>query len=296
MSFVQRQISVTFSMGSGQFEGGGNAATISSLGGNDPNTPRVSAHIQGPGGETGMVLTLSIWGLPLSMMNQLSVVGKQVNAIGKNEISVSAGDAGSGMQLVFSGVITQAYVDAQSQPQVAFRVEAMPGAKANVTNSPPTSVKGQADVAQLMQQLAEKAGFQFKNQGVSVKLRNPYLPGAIGNQIKSLARTAGIEHIIDRGELKIWNPGSGNGGGVLISPETGMVGYPTFNRANVIVRTLFNPAIRHNETITIQSDLTPACGSWAVINVVHEIESNIPRGKWFSIFTASSLGPATASN
>src|SRR5262249_46240849 len=138
----------------GQFEGGGNNATFSAISGAafDPNTPRISARIDGPGGETGITLSMAIYGMPLSQMNQLSTVGSQINYIYKNSVTVSAGDPVSGQQLVFQGNITQAYVDAQSQPQVAFRVEALPAAELNVRSVPPTSVKGAADVGNLMGQ------------------------------------------------------------------------------------------------------------------------------------------------
>jgi len=290
-------------MASGQFQGGGNSATfgalqsiagVASLQG-DPTIPRISARIDGPGGMVGITLSMSIWGMPLSMMNQLSTVGKQYAYIYKNTITVMAGDAVSGMQLVFQGNITTAYVDAQSQPQVCFRVEAQPGAYANVQNTPPTSVKGQADAAQLMQQLAGKAGFQFQNYGVSTKLRNPYLWGAVGNQIKQLAQAGKFEHIIDRGKLSIWNANQGGPGNTLIAPPV-MVGYPTFNQNSIYVRKVFDPTIQNMQKITVQSDLTPANGSWQVFHVTHEIESNMPKGKWFTIIGATPIMQETGTD
>jgi hypothetical protein len=296
MTFVQRQIQVSFSMATGNFQGGGNQASISasSSGTYDPNIPRISARVFGLGGESGLTLSMAIWGMPLSQMNQLSTVGTQIHYIGQNSVTVMAGDAISGMSLVFSGIITSAFVDAQSQPQVCFRVEAAPGATANVQNSAPTSVKGQVDAAQLMGQVVQKAGFQFQNLGVNnVKLRNPYLWGAIGNQIKMLARHGGFEHIIDRGTVYIWPAQGQRSSNVFLSPQTSMVGYPMFNQANVIVKSIFNPQIVNQGSITVQSDLTPACGTWNVVNVTHEIDANMPRGKWFTITEAGPTGSPT---
>lgn len=295
MTFVQRQISVTFTLAQGQFQGGGNTMTIQALGPDDPNTPRISAKINGPGGETGITCSLAIWGLPLSSMNQLSVIGKKFGAAYKNTVTVNAGDAISGMQLVFSGDIITAYVDAQAQPQVTFRVEALPGATTAAKNTGATSVKGHADVAQLMGRLASQAGLQFENQGVSVLLRNPYLYGDPISQIKALARAASIEHIVDRGSLRIWKPGSGGGGTINIGVPD-MVAYPAFNQTAIILRTIFKPNIKHNDKLSVQSTLTPACGTWAVYQVSHEIEANIPRGKWFSVLYATSVGNDTASS
>jgi hypothetical protein len=282
MTFTSRQISVSFSMANGSFEGGGNTATLTGL--------RISARIDGPGGLTGMTLSMAIFGMPLSMMNQLATVGRQIGYIGKNQITVMAGDAVSGMQLVFQGIITFAYTDGQSQPNVCFRVEAAPGALANVTPMAPTSIKGTGDAAEMLQKMAQQGGFSFENNGVKVKLSNPYISGSIGAQIKNLAQSAGIEHIIDRGTLAIWNPGSVRSAStVSIAPPT-MVGYPAFNQAAVVVKTVFNPGIVNGAKINIQSDITPACGDWSVIHVTHEIESMMPRGKWFTLLQAVQIG------
>ncbi len=80
------------------------------------------------GGETQATAELAIFGLPLDMMNQLSVVGTQINAIAKNSITVEAGDDESGMHLVFAGNIINAFVDANNMPNVCLRVSASPGA------------------------------------------------------------------------------------------------------------------------------------------------------------------------
>jgi len=282
MTFVQREITVSFSMGSGNFQGGGNTGTFSGL--------RVSARIDCPAGEVGQSASIAIWGMPLSAMNQLSIIGRSFGQVLNNTVTLTAGDAIAGLQLTFIGTVLSAYIDGNSQPQVCFRVEAKPSAQADAKNSPPTSVKGNADVTQIFQQLASKAGLQFENNGVSKKLRNPYLPGSIGNQIRDLARQAGIEHLIDKGKLAIWNPEQGRAGSVTLSPQTGLVGYPAFNATTLIVKSIFNPKIENGTTITVQSDVQPACGQWNVFHVAHEIESQMPNGKWFTIIQANNTG------
>lgn len=282
MSFVSRQISVSFTLGSGNFQGGGNNAKLDGL--------RISARIDGAGGlYNGLMLSMAIYGMSLSDMNQLTTVGRKINYIGKNEVSVTAGGV-----LAFKGILTYAWVDAQAQPNVCFRVQAAPGAFADVTAIAPTSVQGQADVATLMQTLAGQAGFQFENNNVTVKIANPYLPGSVGTQIKTLAHMAGIEHIVERGKLAIWMPGTArSGGGVTLSPKDGtLVSYPAFNSATVMAKSPFNANIANGTKLTISgSALTPANGDWSVFHVTHEVEANLPRGKWFTLAQAASLNP-----
>lgn len=283
MSFTNRKITVSFNLQNGNFEGGGNKATLSGL--------RVSAHIHMPGGQSSGQLQMTIFGMTLSMMNQLSTVGRQLNYIGKNQITVQAGDAINGMSTVFMGDILHAWVDAKSQPNVCFRLDAQPAGFQRVRSVPPTSVQGAGDVATIMGQLATTMGLAFENNGVNVKLSNPYLPGSPLMQAKALARHAGIEHVIDKGTLAVWNPGQPRkGAGIIASPQTGMVGYPMFTEGGVMVEMLFQPNAQYGGKLTVKSDLTPACGDWAIRLVEYELESEIPHGKWFMVVCADAIG------
>lgn len=282
MSFTNRKITVSFDMANGNFQGGGNKATLSGL--------RVAAHIINAGGPSMGQLQMAIFGMELSMMNQLSTVGKQINYIGKNKVTVQAGDDINGMSTVFIGNISYAWVDAKSQPQVCFRVEAVAGGDLAVKAAPPTSIKGPGDVATILGKIAKDHGLTFENNGVSIKIANPYLSGSVRNQILSLARHAGIEHVIDKGVLAVWKPGESRKGSTpVISAATGMVGYPAFNQAAVIVETIFKPTFQPGGKITIKSDLTPANGDWTIFHIDHDLESEVPNGKWFTVLSASPI-------
>jgi hypothetical protein len=296
MAFVQRQISLSFSMEQGNFQGGGNTANFSAMSGPayDPNTPRISAHIEGAGGPDGITLSAAIYGMPLSMMNALSLVGKQFGGVSQNTVSLSAGDTESGQQLAFKGwfIPGGAFVDGSSQPNVCFRIEAKGTAYVNAKPIPPTSVKGQADAVKIMQGLAGQAGLQFENNGVSAKMRNPYFWSTLGMQMRSVADHGGFEHVIDRGTLAIW-PSNGNrssAGNVFLSPQTGMVGYPAFEQASVVITSIFNAKLTLGGQFTVQSSVTPANGTWNIIRFSHDIEANIPKGKWFTTVVGGPSG------
>lgn len=281
MSFTARKITVSFDMANGNFQGGGNKATLKGL--------RIAARVINAGGPSMGQLQMAIFGMELSMMNQLSTVGKQINYIGKNKVTVQAGEDDNG-PVVFIGNISYAWVDAKSQPQVCFRVEAVAGGDLAVKAAPPTSVKGPGDVATILKKIAQDHGLTFENNGVSIKIANPYLAGSVRNQILSIARHAGIEHVIDKGVLAIWKPGEARKGSTpIISSATGMVGYPAFNQASVIVETIFKPTFQPGGKITIKSDLTPANGDWTIFHIDHDLESEIPNGKWFTVLSASPI-------
>lgn len=229
--------------------------------------------------------------MPLSLMNQLSTVGTQANARYMNSITVQAGDAETGMTLVFGGQIFAAFVDAQSQPQVAFRVMASPGPFLAVKPATPLSVKGTADAGTLMSGLAKDMGFAFENNGVSVKLANPYFGGSSWTQAMGIARHGNFDLVFERNVMVISPRGKPRqGDATLISPETGMVGYPAFNQNYVIVTCLFNPAIKQLSLVEVKSQLTPANGKWQVISIAYELESQTPQGRWFMVLTLIATG------
>jgi hypothetical protein len=283
LAFTQKLITAQISLASGQFSGGGNTYSISGL--------RATVHIRNLGGLQNSHLEMAVYGLPLSVMNQLSMVGTQFGEQLNNTITVQAGDI-NGMTTVFDGTLFMAFVDAQNMPRVAFRMMAKPGHYQALQMIPPTSIPGTSDVATTMQKLAQAGGFSFENNNVVKKLSNIYLPGAIKQQIAVLAEHAGIEHIVDKNVLAIWNPGSSrtSGGNPLISPATGMIGYPMFNAQQVLVLTEFNPAVTYGGQITIQSDLTPACGTWPVTRLEYDLECFTPRGKWQMLIGAVTTG------
>jgi len=288
MTFSEKKISLTISLANGSFDNGANSATLEGY--------RVSSTIKVPGGETQGAMECSVFGMSESLMNQLSTVGTQFNKIAQNKITLSAGDAASGMATVFQGTLFSAFVDGQSQPHVAFRVLAVPGYYEKVKPVPSTSVDGSADAAAMIKQLANQMGFQFENNGVVAKLASPYHSGSGLMQVKEITEAAGIAWCLENGTLAIWERGKGRGTDTIeISAETGMVGYPLFNQAQIIVKALFNPAIRYGRAIKVMSELKPAVGTWNINNLTHELDSQMPNGRWFTTIEALTAAPATKS-
>lgn len=282
MSFSKKRINVMFTLQNGSFGlSGGNQATVTGL--------RVSCQIKSQGGPTQGTCELAIFGMPLDVMNQLSTVGTQYSAFKQNSITVEAGDAESGMWLAFAGDIVTAYVDGNAQPNVCLRVSARPGHYYAMKPEKPTSIKGSADAAGMMQTLAGKMGLSFENSGVNIKFANPYFPGSILTQALDIAKAGGFDMIIERGTMAIVPPEkSRNGTTVLLSPETGMIGYPQFEQAAVVVTCLPNPDIKFLSKIQVQSELTSANATWTVNSYELQLESETPRGKWLQIITAIS--------
>lgn len=274
--YAKRKIDVTINLATGQFgDDKGQDVTLQGL--------RVSAAFVAYNGDAQGQLQARIFGMPLSMINQLTTIGNIMTQRRNNRITVTAGDEGGAMATVYEGQILQAYGDFNGAPEVVFNVLALAAAFDSVKPVPPSSYVGSVDAANVMTDLAKLMGITFENNGVSVMLSNAYFSGDAMTQVRECARAARINYTVDRGKLAIW-PGSGFrvGDPVPISPATGMMGYPSFSSDGIMVSTLFNPNVQLGGRVNVTSDLTVACGVWNVFKVAHVLESETPNGQWFT--------------
>lgn len=303
-SFTQKRLEVTVKLAAAsgvnqpnKFADGSDTITLANR--------RISARIRNSGTPTGSEGDIQVWGMSLDVMNQLSTLGMVISAIPRNTLSVSAGDDVSGMSLVYSGTILQAYGDFAGSPKVPFHFECQAGKAEDVLPAPASSFPGATDVGTVMAEIAKKMGFGFENSGVNLKIASPYLPGSYGTQWKRLAEAAGIEAALVAGGslttqgglvLAIWPRGEARGlRAPLISPLTGMISYPSYTQQGIIVRTVFNPQIGFGGRVVVQGSLLDkANGTWIVHKLDHELDDMvIEHGKWeSSVYGYGSKAPA----
>ena len=73
------------------------------------------------------------------------------------------------------------------------------------------------------------------------------------DQINAICHDIGAEHILDNNKLAVWTAGSQRSGSVDIGPDTGLVGYPSFNSLGIVFRCLFNPNLQYGSTVNLTS-------------------------------------------
>jgi hypothetical protein len=275
MTFAQKFLTYQIKL-----ESGGGGSTSSGL--------RSTCTMIGSGQPSQMQANIAIYGLPLEKMNQLITFGTQATLIGKNKIKVFAKDGNEPETLIFEGTIQRAFVDGMDQPNVNLKILALGAGWESVMKSEPTSFKNDTDLAQAMQQLAQKMELKFENS-----LKKPltvragtYLEGAYYQQALELAshfKTEGVQIVVERGVLAIWNDGTPRkGSGANVSYRDGtLVGYPAFNEAGPIFTIYFNPNVVLGSSITVESTIKPACGRWYVDHVEYDLASLVPHGPWF---------------
>lgn len=276
-SYVERALTFTIKLGKGSFgESGFDTVKLEGL--------RAHASILKNGPPSNSNATMEIYGMTPGQMNHISTLGSPVPMDRLNIITIEAGDATNGMAEVFTGKIQDAWQNLDSQPDTFMQINAFVTLVDNTKPTSPTSFQGSADVATMMAGIASKMQRNFENNGVTTKLANPYFAGTAGEQAQALARAANIEMFDDGTKLTIW-PKSGSRGGTipLISPESGLIGYPKWSSYGMRFRTLFNPNITFGGKIKMKSGIEPANGDWIVSDgLSYDLSSQITNGPWFT--------------
>ena len=299
MAFAKKSLQVTFVLASGTFTGT-NSDTLLLPPGPNKLGLRMQVQVNNAGALSGAALNLTIFGMTLSQMNDLSTLGLKVQLQPRNLVIVQALTDTNSWATVFLGNVINAYADFMAMPDVSFKVDATSYGGYNTQQASPTSYDGSADIGSSggpLANLASQSGLQFESNGVSVPIRNLYLYGSVGDQIKDCCEAAGVGYTIDNGTLAIWPKNGARAGAVpLISPATGLAKAPGYWQSGIILETYYNPAIRFQGQIRVDSallgsvpaakvkaaGLLPANGIWNVSELDHDLESGVPHGSWFS--------------
>ncbi|WP_233234488.1 hypothetical protein [Bordetella sp. LUAb4] len=255
MSFAMRRIDITVNLGQGdKGDEPGPDVTLSGY--------RCSVGVESAlmGSQSSSKLTLAVWGLSADMLNCLTTTGPYVQDLRKNRIRVFAGDERGMYGMVFDGEIDASVADYGKLPDVAWHVTATTHLTGAVKPVPPSSFKDAVDVQTFMESKAVQMGLGFEGNGVSVKLPPSYFPGTALDQVKACARAANVPYSIEHGILAIWPPDAGRqSAAVEISPETGLMGYPSFTSSGVTVNMLYNPSLSASlvDAWSVGDDLSP---------------------------------------
>ena len=260
---------------------------------------RASVYIDNAGGAMMGTLRAQIFGVTESDMNSLTspqwditVTGPGASTFSFNQIQVFAID-GAQETLVYNGVIQNAWAVFTSMPNTYLLIEAIIGGDKLIAPSSPISISADTDVETLMSQIAKAMGYQFKNYGVKITVpKGDYYANTLMEQARQLMRSYKFWMYIDStnpNTLAIAPYGSATETiAPLVSPETGLIGYPVFSYTGLNFETLFNPGITYGGLIHMKSSIPKANGPWIVVSMSHQLSSQMPGGMWKSTINAAS--------
>lgn len=287
MQVPQTQLQFTIDLGTGSYGGSTpQTVTISNV--------RARARINKVGTPAFNKAQVKIFGLPLDMMNQLSQIGVQPDAFRNNTVTVSAGLTGGTPSLAFKGGIRYCWPEFSDNGESWLNIIADTGALAQMQPVAPSSYNGSTDVATIMQSLAKQMNLKFENNGVSVQLSNPYLPGTARAQAVEAAEAADIYVVFDDDQILAILPknGSRSGTAPVLDPVQGtLVGYPSYvGPAKIGLKSPYNPQLRFMGNVQVQNSvISGANGTWRINTLIHDLSSQDPVGPWFSEIVANLL-------
>ena len=241
----------------------------------------MSVRIQKQGAPELPKAQISIWGLSQAQMTQLTMLSFDARSLRRNVIEVAAGEGSSGLSVVFQGEIMNAAPDLNAAPSPVMRLEAISAAYPHLIPLPPVAVKGEQTVDSLMRSFAQQAGMEFENIGVTASLSNVVINGDPITKAKWVADTVGADLIVDDQKMVLVNPSQARGEAVAIdaiNPQTGQIGYPSFDSMGIRALCFFNPNLNVAGLCRIDSSMPRASGVWKIYSVIHAISANMPSG------------------
>lgn len=273
-NFTEKQIRVSITLDAG----GGRASKVVF------SNHAISASIRKQGMPELPTASLDIYGLTLDQMSNLTMLSFDAQSLRKNEIVIEAGTRGGQLSTVFIGEITNSAPDFSAVPSPTMHIEAITTAYARLEPSRPVSVKGSQTANSLCEAFAKEANLKFVNRGCTASVKDCVINGDPIEKMKWVANTVGADLIIEDSEATLI-PKDGARGEIvevsLISPETGEIGYPSFDQQGINFSCFFRPEIHLADLIKIQSTLPRATGIWKVYSLTHDLSALMPSsGVW----------------
>ncbi len=228
-------------------------------------------------------LNLSIYGMLTKDMDALTSAWISPDSIRDNRVTLYA-DNGNGYRLVFIGTIIEAMPDYKRIPDVPFQIMAKISYFKQIEITPPLSYQGAVDINVIGQDLAGKLGLSFVSN-VKSTLTDPYYPGTVFDQLRNACIDARVDFYF-QGETLVFTPllqPFTSIPAVLLTPNTGLVGYPIYTRRGLQVTALFDPAYLCGSTIQIQDSRVKGInGLWYPRSIQFDLSANMPNGPWFA--------------
>ncbi|MDG6346404.1 baseplate hub protein [Glaesserella parasuis] len=285
-SFAFKKLRVTIALGQKglNFDDKNNTIVAENL--------RVSATIQSGNGAIQPNAKIMIYGLSQNVMNRIAKISWNIKQEKLNSIKLEASsDGGQTYTTVYFGTITFAYPNYGSAPEVILTVDSVTAMNHQILPAKPLSFKGEVDVASAISEICKSMDMRFENSGVTAKVSNPYLPQTALDQIKKLCEAVDATMVVELDTIAIAPRGKPRKIKVpIISPQTGLIGYPTPTLQGISLQCLFDPLIKHNGQIEVRNSLIESTnGQWRIYGLTHYLESEIAGGRWFSAIDASRL-------
>lgn len=278
-SFVVRGLRATFELaGSGQVFPGtnNNILRVADL--------RISAIVKSTA-RLAAQMSLRVEGMKKSDMDAITVAWANPPIVLNHYVTLEANN-GDGWAKVFSGTIIEALPDFAGAPSTALQLQASVGYFQRIDGTEPAAYTETVDIDLVVSDIVTKLGpdWKFVNGGAHAVLAGPiYLHGTLIDQLDDACQQANCDYYLANNTVTITprgRPIEGAPVAVLLNKNTGLIGYPAYERSGLQVAALYQPVFDTGVPIQIESSVFGASGLWYPYTMVHTLDGNTPQGKW----------------
>lgn len=281
-SFVAKRLRVTMILaGSNAIFPGTNSNTLTL------ENMRVSAKVQAVA-RLATQADIRIYGMKQPDMNALTVAWANPPVVLDHLVILEANNTGrdDGWVQVFKGTIIEAQPDYRAMPDVSFNLLAVTGYFVKINPVAPTSYTEQVDIGAAASDIIECMGapWTYVDGGADGVLSNPYFYGTLWDQLAQACQAANADFYVQGDEILIVPAGQprDKAPAVVLTPESGLIGYPMFERSGLNVNALFDPIFTCGTALEIQSSVPNASGRWFPYSLYHVLEARMPKGSWIT--------------
>lgn len=236
------------------------------------------------GGITGLTMDAQIYGLTVDQMARISGSGFKYTASQGAKIRVIVDGA-----TFFQGQIIWARPEYNQAPDIPLVISAMSNPEDMWKPITDTSIAGASNLKDILSALGGKVGVTVGDCNINQVFNNVALRGGFISQLNQLQQMLDPLDIFldyDSQHISAYKQSSVNSTDnqdILLSKETGMIGYPTFMEYGIIVNAIYNPDFKINRFVQVQSEVPNVSGEYKIVQGSRiELSSWVDNGPWMA--------------
>lgn len=245
---------------------------------------RVICNIINGNGSIAPTANIQVFGLAIDKMAKLMRVQWNTMQALQNTILIEAGSEGKELSRVYEGNITFAKIDMSNAPDVFLNIDSQAAAVDSLTASDPSNFAAGLDAAFMIETIAKQMGYQFENNGATkIMVDASVYEGSNLNKIQKIAAAANFDLYTEQNLIAICPKGGARSLKIpIISPTTGLVGYPTPDIRGITFKCFYDPSIRFGGIVTLKDSIIEVCnGDWRIYGCTISLAANQQGGAWF---------------